>query len=81
MKTLLVFAHARRSSLTGQVAEAFAEAAGGNGHAFEWADLAGENFDPVRREADEPDWDIPGKSIPRTSDARYSASSATKPRS
>lgn len=61
MKTLLVFAHARRSSLTGQVAEAFAEAAGGNGHAFEWADLAGENFDPVLREADEPDWDNPRK--------------------
>lgn len=61
MKTLLVFAHARRSSLTGQVAEAFAEAAGGHGHAFEWADLAGENFDPVLREADEPDWDNPRK--------------------
>lgn len=61
MKTLLVFAHPRRSSLTGKVADAFAEAAGGNGHTFEWADLAAEKFDPVLREADEPDWDNPDK--------------------
>lgn len=56
LKTLLVFAHPRRSSLTGQVADAFADAAQANGHEFEWADLATENFDPVLREADEPDW-------------------------
>ncbi len=56
MKTLLVLAHARRSSLSGQVADAFAKAAGAKGHEFEWADLARENFDPVLREADEPDW-------------------------
>jgi NAD(P)H dehydrogenase (quinone) len=58
---LLVIAHARRSSLTGQVADAFSKAATANGHEFEWADLARERFDPVLREADEPDWDNPGK--------------------
>ena len=56
MKTLLVLAHPRRSSLTGKVADAFAAAAGAKGHELEWADLAAENFDPVLREADEPDW-------------------------
>jgi NAD(P)H dehydrogenase (quinone) len=61
LRTLLVVAHVRRSSLTGQVADAFAEAAGANGHEFEWADLARERFDPVLREADEPDWDDPDK--------------------
>ena len=61
MKTLLVFAHPRRASLTGQVADAFAASAGANGHEFEWADLVQEKFDPVMREADEPDWDNPDK--------------------
>ncbi len=61
MRTLLVFAHPRRSSLTGHVADAFAAAAAANGHAFEWADLARERFDPVLREADEPEWDDPDK--------------------
>lgn len=61
MRTLLVFAHPRRSSLTGQVADAFAAAAAANGHEFEWADLAQERFDPVLREADEPDWNDPDK--------------------
>lgn len=61
MKTLLVFAHARRSSLTGQVADAFRAAAEANGHAFEIADLAHEGFDPVLRETDEPDWNDPDK--------------------
>jgi NAD(P)H dehydrogenase (quinone) len=56
VKTLLVIAHPRRSSLTGQAADAFSEAAQANGHAFELADLARERFDPVLREADEPDW-------------------------
>jgi NAD(P)H dehydrogenase (quinone) len=59
VKTLLVLAHPRRNSLTGQVADAFCAAA--SGHAFEWADLAQEGFDPVLREADEPDWDNPDK--------------------
>lgn len=57
MKSLLVVAHPRRSSLTAQAADAFREAAEANGHAFELADLALERFDPVLREADEPDWD------------------------
>ena len=61
MKTLLVISHARRSSLTGQVADAFSEAAKANGHEFELADLAHEKFDPVLREADEPDWGDPDK--------------------
>lgn len=56
MKTLLVFAHTRRSSLSGQVADAFATAAAAKGHDMEWADLAAEGFDPVLREPDEPDW-------------------------
>ena len=61
MKTLLVLAHVRRSSLTGQVADAFCEAARRNGHVFEWADLAQERFDPVLHEPDEPDWHDPDK--------------------
>ena len=61
MKTLLVIAHPRRSSLTGQVADAFSEAAQANGHAIETADLARERFDPVLREPDEPDWNDPDK--------------------
>ncbi len=56
MKTLLVLAHPRRASLSGQVADTFAVAAAANGHTFELADLAAEGFDPVLREADEPDW-------------------------
>ena len=61
MKTLLVIAHPRRSSLTGQVADAFSEVAQTNGHTIETADLAQERFDPVLREEDEPDWDNPDK--------------------
>jgi NAD(P)H dehydrogenase (quinone) len=61
MKTLLVLAHPRRGSLTGQVADAFAAAARGKGHEIEIADLVAEGFDPVLRDADEPDWDNPGK--------------------
>lgn len=57
VKTLLVLAHPRRDSLTGQAADAFAEAAAAKGHEIEWADLASEDFDPVLREADEPDWE------------------------
>jgi NAD(P)H dehydrogenase (quinone) len=61
MKILLVVAHHRRQSLTAAVAERFKEAASGNGHAVEWADLAAERFDPVLREEDEPDWNNPNK--------------------
>src|SRR5690242_8165336 len=56
MNVLLVLAHPRRRSLTGLAAEAFATAAAERGHLIEWADLVTENFDPVLREADEPDW-------------------------
>jgi len=56
MKTLLVIAHPRVDSLTHAVASAFAEAAKSNGHEIEIADLMAEGFDPVLREADEPDW-------------------------
>ncbi|HNB27576.1 MAG TPA: NAD(P)H oxidoreductase [Alphaproteobacteria bacterium] len=61
MKVLLVLAHPRRTSLSGHAADAFAAAAAANGHEIEWADLASEGFDPVLREADEPDWDDSGK--------------------
>ena len=61
MNVLMVLAHPRRNSLTGKAAEAFASAASANGHRFEWADLVAEGFDPVLREADEPDWNDPDK--------------------
>jgi NAD(P)H dehydrogenase (quinone) len=61
MNVLMVLAHTRRGSLTGQAADAFASAAATNGHAIEWADLHAEGFDPVLREADEPDWNDPNK--------------------
>lgn len=61
MKILLVLAHPRRTSLCGQVADAFAEAALAKGHQIELADLIQEGFDPVLREADEPDWTNPQK--------------------
>jgi NAD(P)H dehydrogenase (quinone) len=66
VKTLLVLAHPRRDSLTAALARQFTGIIEGNGHAVEWADLAAENFDPVTREDDEPDWDNPDK---RYSDA------------
>ncbi|MGO4685602.1 NAD(P)H oxidoreductase [Hyphomicrobium sp. 2TAF46] len=56
MKILLVTAHPRAESLTFAAAKAFAEAAKGNGHEIEIADLTAEGFDPVLREPDEPDW-------------------------
>ena len=66
MKVLLVLSHHRRGSVTGQVLDIFAETLRRNGHATEIADIAAEGFDPVLREADEPDWDNPRK---RYSDA------------
>lgn len=62
MKILLVLAHPRRGSLTGQTAEIFAAEARRNGHDIEWADLVEEGFDPVLRTPDEPDWSNPEKS-------------------
>lgn len=61
MDTLLVVAHPRRDSLTFAVAGAFAAALERRAHRIEWADLAGEGFDPVLRAADEPDWADPDK--------------------
>ena len=61
MKTLLVLAHPRKDSLTAKVAEIFAAGLEKNGHQIEWADLVEEGFDPVLREADEPDWNDPDK--------------------
>jgi len=61
MKILLVLAHPRKTSLTGSVADIFADGLDKNGHDVEWANLIEEGFDPVLREPDEPDWDNPGK--------------------
>lgn len=61
MKILLVVAHPRSNSLTHAVAAAFADAARSKGHTVELADLMAEGFDPVMREADEPDWENPDK--------------------
>jgi NAD(P)H dehydrogenase (quinone) len=58
---LLVFAHHRRDSLTGQVADRIAQALAANGNSIEFADLVAEGFDPVLRQDDEPDWDNPDK--------------------
>lgn len=61
MKILLVLCHPRRNSFSGALADAFSEEAAKAGHEVEFADLYGEKFDPVLHEADEPDWDNPGK--------------------
>ncbi len=61
MKILLVIAHPRVGSLSHEAAQAFASAAEAAGHQVEWADLAAEGFDPVLREADEPDWSNPDR--------------------
>lgn len=64
-RILLVLAHPRRTSLTGQVADRFAGVLARRGHDVEFADLTAERFDPVLGPGDEPDWADPGK--------RYSA--------
>ena len=61
MNTLIVLSHPRRNSLTARVAAILADGLERNGHAVETADLIAEGFDPVLREADEPDWDDPRK--------------------
>jgi NAD(P)H dehydrogenase (quinone) len=65
VKTLLVVAHPRRTSLTFAAAEGFAKALSATGGSVEWADLVREGFDPSLGVADEPDWNDPAK--------RYSA--------
>lgn len=60
-RVLVVFAHPRRHSLTGQVADRFVSALAGNGYRVEVADLVREGFDPVLTESDEPDWENPDK--------------------
>ena len=65
MKVLVVMAHPRRHSLTGQVADAVMAGLAEAGHEAELADLYGEGFDPVMPPSDEPDW---GRE-----DKRYSA--------
>lgn len=61
MKIFLVVAHPRQGSLTHQAASAFARAAAAGGHEVETADLVAEDFDPVLREPDEPDWADPAR--------------------
>ena len=58
---LLVFAHPRRNSLTGQVADRISQVLLASGNTVEFADLIAEEFDPVLRQEDEPDWDNPDK--------------------
>jgi putative NADPH-quinone reductase len=47
MKVLVVMAHSRRDSLTGQIADAVAAGLADAGHQAEIADLYGEGFDPL----------------------------------
>lgn len=47
MHVLIVFAHPRRSSFTGELGEAFCQGLQEGGHSFEWADLYAEGFDPL----------------------------------
>ena len=61
MKTLLVVAHPRQSSLTFAVAQAFADQIREGGHSVAWAELVRERFDPVLMTPDEPDWNDPNK--------------------
>ena len=65
MKVLVVMAHPRRDSLTGQVADAVMAGLAEAGHEAELADLYREGFDPTMAPPDEPDW---GRE-----DKRYSA--------
>jgi len=58
---LLVFAHPRRDSLTGQIADCITQVLAAKGITVEFADLVAEGFDPVLRQDDEPDWDDPDK--------------------
>jgi len=61
MKTLLVVAHPRQSSLTWAVADVFGAAIVARGYAVERANLVQEGFDPTLHPPDEPDWGDPVK--------------------
>lgn len=61
MRVLVVFDHPRRNSFCGSVLDRFAAGLATAGHQAEIADLRAENFDPRLPQADEPDWDRPGK--------------------
>ncbi|MFC4098438.1 NAD(P)H oxidoreductase [Paenibacillus xanthanilyticus] len=56
MKVLIVVSHPRTNSLTFAVAERFVQGLQAAGHEAEVLDLHRSGFDPVLREADEPDW-------------------------
>ena len=56
MKILVVMAHPRRDSLTGQVTDAVINGLKAAGHRTELADLYSEDFDPLIMPPDEPDW-------------------------
>ncbi|MFD0587451.1 NAD(P)H oxidoreductase [Paenibacillus sp. GCM10027627] len=56
MKVLTVVTHPRTNSLTFAVAEQFVQGLQDAGHETEVLDLYRNGFDPVLREADEPDW-------------------------
>jgi len=66
VKILVVFSHPRRQSFCGAVLDSFVAGLEEAGHGREIADLHREGFDPRMPEADEPDWNDPGK---RYSDA------------
>ena len=56
MKVLTVVTHPRRDSLTVAVAERFVEGLEAAGHETEVLDLHRSGFEPILKEADEPDW-------------------------
>ena len=56
MKVLVVMAHPRRDSLTGQVTDAVVTGLADADDEAELVDLYGEGFDPLITPADEPDW-------------------------
>ncbi|TYP69153.1 NAD(P)H oxidoreductase [Paenibacillus methanolicus] len=56
MKVLIVVSHPRTNSLTFAITERFVQGLQAAGHEAEVLDLHRCGFDPVLREADEPDW-------------------------
>ncbi|MFD3513957.1 NAD(P)H oxidoreductase [Streptomyces sp. NPDC058657] len=59
--TLLVVAHPRTDSLTGQAAARARQQLEAAGHTVDLLDLHAEGFDPRMTQADEPDWSDPHK--------------------